>query len=375
MTTKKKFGFSLLVLVLAAYSLWLLKVHLDFKSFGQDQLNPLEPEGVYHLHSRFSDGRASAEKISRIALQAGLDFIILTEHGRPNFASLNFQGERNGLLVFAGSELSVNRGHLVGLFFNVPSDSLSNQAEEAAFQIQSLQGITIVAHPYSKAKWSWSNRFIYNGLELINADSMLRKNLRKGLPYLPLLLLNSRPFFLRLLSFPQRNLLRWDSLIKERQVFGYFATDAHLLYKKLFPLFHLHLILDKPLSASFSEAYNQVKQAFKTGCFYNAVEAAAEADGFRFWVEDGSQQYLMGSRVKTNSPLYLRVRAPFDFSFQINIIFNGHSLMKSSNQEISLPISHPGAYRVEVYLKEKSPLSSEVPWIISNPIWVEKENE
>ncbi len=375
MTNKKKIWFSLLGLAIAAYSLWLFKVQADFKSFGKDQSNPLEPEGVYHLHSRFSDGRASAEKISRLASQAGLDFIILTDHGRPNFASLSFQGSQNGLFVFAGSELSVNRGHLVGLFFNEPSALLSNQAEEAAWQIQTLQGITIIAHPYSKTKWSWGRQFVYNGLEVVNADSMLRKNLAKGLPYLPLLFLNSRPLFLQLLSFPQQNLLRWDSLSRERQVYGYFATDAHLLYKKLFSLFHLHLILDNPLSSAFSTASQQVKRALKNGCFYNAVEAAAEADGFRFWVEDGAQHYSMGRRLKLNSSLYLRVKAPFDFSFQINIIFNGQSLMKSNAQDTSLPIRRPGVYRVEVYLQEKSPLRPEVPWIISNPIWVEKEND
>ena len=49
--------------------------------------------------------------------------------------------------------------------------------------------------------------------------------------------------------------------------------------------------------------------------------------------------------------------------------------MKSNAQDTSLPIRRPGVYRVEVYLQEKSPLRPEVPWIISNPIWVEKEND
>jgi|Deesub1362B_J571_1020462.scaffolds.fasta_scaffold00002_414 hypothetical protein len=361
-------------IILAAYGLWLIYLSFRFHPYGQDTTNPLEPEGVYHLHSRFSDGRASAETITRTAAKAGLDFIILTDHGRPNFPSLSFQGKKEGIFVFSGSELSVNRGHLVGLFFEIPTDPFSAQAEEAARQIQARRGLTIIAHPYSKTHWSWGEKFIYEGLEICNADTMVKKNFLPLFPYLPLLVFKSQIPLLKMLSYPRRNLHKWDSLNQKHKVYGYYATDAHLLYKSLFRLFHLHLLLNHPLSSDFHQAWSQVRAALKEGRFYNAVEAAAEADGFRFWIEKQSRVYPMGSVARIEPPLQLRIEAPFAFLFQIVIRHNGHPLWEGSSPSLSLPIKQPGVYRVEVYLRENSPLHPNIPWIMSNPIWVEKEN-
>lgn len=360
--------------ILVFYPAWLIYTAQRHPSYGRDKADPLEPEGVYHLHSRFSDGRGSAEAISRTAAKAGLDFIILTDHGRPNFSSLNFQGKKDGLFVFSGSELSVNRGHLVGLFFTSPTQSFSSQAEAAARQIQALGGLTIVAHPYSKTHWSWGKEFIYEGLEICNADTMVKRNIFSFLPYLPLLAFNTHRPLVKILSSPKRNLRKWDALNQKQKVYGYYATDAHLLYKNLFHLFHLHLLLHHPLSGDFQQAWSQVKAALKEGRFYNAVEAAAEADGFRFWLAKKSKVFPMGSSVRVKPPLQLHVETPFNFAFLVVIRHNGQLFWQGRSSSISLPIKAAGFYRVEVYLQEKSFLSPDFPWIIANPIWVEKES-
>lgn len=374
MKKKRKNWFILGGVLLILYAGWLTYLTHRYRPYGWDKLDSLEPEGVYHLHSRFSDGRGSAEVISRTASQVGLDFIILTDHGRPNFPSLNFQGKKEGIFIFSGSELSVNRGHLVGLFFPPPAQSFSHRAEDAAREIRALGGLTIVAHPYSKTHWSWGGKFIYEGLEICNADTMVKRNILSLLPYLPLLAFNSRLPLLKILSSPTRNLRKWDALNNTRQVYGYYAIDAHLLYKSLFQLFHLHLLLHRPLSSDFQQAWSQVKAALKEGRFYNAVEAAAEADGFRFWMTKKSQIFPMGSLIRVSPPLKLQVEAPFNFAFSVVIRHNGQLFWQGQSSSITLPINSPGVYRVEVYLKENSFLDPDFPWILANPIWVEKEN-
>jgi hypothetical protein len=41
---------------------------------------------------------------------------------------------------------------------------------------------------------------------------------------------------------------------------------------------------------------------------------------------------------------------------------------------VTLPLSGPGVYRAEVYLRERTPLAPGVPWILSNPIYFGREN-
>ena len=167
------------------YSSWLSFHLLSFKTYKSHspELSLQEIEGAYHIHTTFSDGRKSIDKIAKLAAQSGLDFIILTDHGNPNYESLRSQGWKEGVLVLAGSELSVSRGHLVGLNFNPPARPFSQNAEEAVYEIQSSGGFSIIAHPYSKVNWSWGEFIDYSGMEIMNADSMLKK---KHYPLTPL---------------------------------------------------------------------------------------------------------------------------------------------------------------------------------------------
>ena len=67
------------------YAIWLSFNILRFKTYKAPALksSPLEIEGVYHIHTTYSDGRKSLDEIAKLASQANIDFIILTDHGRP----------------------------------------------------------------------------------------------------------------------------------------------------------------------------------------------------------------------------------------------------------------------------------------------------
>ena len=79
---------------------------------------------------------------------------------------------------------------------------------------------------------------------------------------------------------------------------------------------------------------------------------AADPSGFRFWAENNR----------------LRVLSPFSFAHETRIIHDGKAVGTSSNGELAYDAPEPGAYRVEVYLRERSPLGGDVPWIVSNAV-------
>jgi len=314
-----------------------------------------ELRGAYHIHSRHSDGRKTADWIVRTASRAGLDFIILTDHGSPNRASLAAEGWKDGLLVLAGSELSSSRGHLVALAFDPPARPFSQNAAMAAREIDLLGGFTIIAHPYSKTRWSWGETSAHDGLEIMDSDSMARRNWPRVAARLPLLLVKPQAVLLKALTRPEEQIRMWDRMLESGPALGFYSVDAHFLYRPAFGLLRLHVLLDRPLAGEFAEARAQVFAALRDGRFFNAVDAAADPAGFRFWLDaDGA----------------LRLRAPFSFAHEIRLIRDGRPAAEPVEKALALPAAEPGTYRAEVYLRERTPLGRDVPWIMSNSLIV-----
>jgi hypothetical protein len=373
---KKKILSVILVLVLA-YSAWLGFQVLSFESYKT--LPPMDSSsevvGAFHIHSTYSDGKKSVERIAACAARIPLDFIILTDHGNPNYEALACEGWKEGVLVLSGSELSENRGHLVALSFKTPSSRFSSTAEVAVHQVRLLGGFTVIAHPYSKVQWSWGPAEDYSGIEIISADSMLRKSLPLSLAYIPALLLNPRFLFLKVLVRPEKNLAKWDSLNKTQHIFGYYSVDAHLLYRALFSSLHLHIPLSEPLSKDFDKARRQVLDSLRHGKFYNAVEAAAQAKGFRFWAEQGNNIIPMGGNVLIAPQTTLHAEVPAGVNHETHLLLNGTPVFQSSEESFSFTATHPGVYRVEAYLKERTPMKKGIPWILSNPIFLKEKTD
>ncbi|MCL6597043.1 MAG: CehA/McbA family metallohydrolase, partial [Firmicutes bacterium] len=63
--------------------------------------------GDLHLHTLLSDSRLSADLLSRLALERGLDFAVITEHNTLTTAWVT-----TSLLVIPGVELTSTRGHV-----------------------------------------------------------------------------------------------------------------------------------------------------------------------------------------------------------------------------------------------------------------------
>ena len=377
MKQKKKKILLIISALSLLYLIWLSFNLLTFKKYKNTEFKEYshEAEGVYHIHTSFSDGKKDIDAIAKLANQASLDFIILTDHGSPNRESYASQGWKEGVLVLAGTEISASRGHLVALGFNLPSRNFSLETEHAVFEIKGVGGFSIIAHPYSKTRWSWGEFVGYSGIEIMNADSMLRKDIISSLLYLPTFLLNPKYFLVKILDSPSRNLRKWDELNTLHPIYAYSSVDAHILYRPLFDSFHLHLMLQRHLSEDFDQASQQVFDALKKGRFYNSIHAAAHGQGFRFWGEQDAIKIPMGGSASFGSPVALHIHAPFSFAAEIHLIHNGKDIFTSSEKNVVYEAPHPGTYRVEVFLKERSPLRKNIPWIISNPIFLKEDKK
>lgn len=106
--------------------------------------------GAYHVHSTASDGRGSWEEIARAAREAGLDFVVMTDH---NLNQLPEPAYLNGVLMVPAVERSKPEGHLV-----------------------ELKDWSAVAHPIQRKRpWTdWEEAKRVRGFELYSADSLFR---------------------------------------------------------------------------------------------------------------------------------------------------------------------------------------------------------
>jgi hypothetical protein len=260
---------------------------------------------------------------------------------------------------------------MVALDFEKPEGTFAQDAELAAQQVAAAGGFSIIAHPFAKTRWTWGGAIDPDGIEIVDSDSMIKRNWLPVLPYLPALLFNPRLFLLKTLERPVQTLRKWDELCVRRNVYGYFSTDAHFAYGPLFSCFRLHVLLEKPLAKTFAEAENQVFSALRRGHFYCAVDAARPAGGFVFWGEGGKTRFPMGSVVSFSATPHLRLRAEADFphGLEIRLIRDGEPVLRSEGREISFAPDKPGTYRIEVYLRGTTLLAGNFPWIISNPIF------
>jgi hypothetical protein len=68
--------------------------------------------GAFHVHTNRSDGSGTPDEVAAAAARAGLNFIVLTDHGDGTREPEPPQ-YRSGVLVIDGVELSTQTGHYI----------------------------------------------------------------------------------------------------------------------------------------------------------------------------------------------------------------------------------------------------------------------
>ncbi|QDP98720.1 phosphoesterase [Microlunatus elymi] len=110
--------------------------------------------GDSHVHSIYSDGRRTPERVAELARAGGLDFMISTEHNTPAAHPVWGALAGDDLLIITGEEVTTRNGHLLALGIEPGSwvdwrfRAIDDQLGQIADRIHDLGGIAVAAHPY-----------------------------------------------------------------------------------------------------------------------------------------------------------------------------------------------------------------------------------
>ena len=133
--------------------------------------------GAFHVHSNRSDGSGSIDDIAAAAARAGLQFVILTDHGNGTRAP-ELPAYRSGVLTLDGVEISTAGGHYAVVGMPQAPYPLAGEPRDVVEDVRRLGGFGIVAHgdsPRTELQWTdWSAGV--DGLEWLSLDTAWRQS-------------------------------------------------------------------------------------------------------------------------------------------------------------------------------------------------------
>jgi hypothetical protein len=350
--------------------------------------------GAIHVHTRRSDGSGTVESIAAAAARAGLQFVILTDHGdatrqpaRPAYES--------GVLMIDAVEISTDGGHLVALGLPQAPYPLAGEPRDVVEDVARLGGFGIAAHPTSaKPELRWSEWSVpVGGLEWLNMDSEWRDESRLTLAR-AFLTYPARPSesVAALLDGAEEALRIWDEQAATRRIVAVAAADAHarLGLRSLGEPYESRALLALPSYESVFRAFSialpgvalggagagdaagdaaAVIAAIRDGRVYSTVTAVGGPAAFDFSATADAHVTPMGGALPMIDTVTLHVAVQVPGAARLVLRRNGVEAMSTASAAFDYTATEPGAYRVEVLLPG-APGQPPVPWIVSNPIYV-----
>ncbi|MFA5907516.1 MAG: CehA/McbA family metallohydrolase [Vicinamibacterales bacterium] len=348
--------------------------------------------GAYHMHSDRSDGSASIDEMAAAAQRAGLQFIIVTDHGdgtRPPDAP----EYRHGVLVIDAVELNTSGGHLVALGLPATPYPFAGAAADVLADVHRLGGVGFAAHPDSprpSLRWEPWDAAV-DGIEWVNADSGWRDEAAGSLARSVLSYwFRSAGSMAALLDRPDALLERWDAMGLTRSVPALAAADAHARlgfrqntdpdlstfhmpvpsYEAAFRTFSNHVVLDQALSGDGAADAAAVLGAIRQGRAFTVLDALATPGGLAFTATGGGQTARMGDTLAISADVTLRARISGPPGTTLVMLRNGQRVRDAVAMELEVNAGREsGVYRVEAHVPG-APGTPAVPWMLSNPIYV-----
>ena len=352
---------------------------------------PIPARGVVHVHTSRSDGTGTVDSVAAAAARAGLQFVVITDHGDATGGG-EPPSYRNGVLCIDAVEISTDGGHVVALGLPPAPYPLGGDPRDVIDDIHRLGGLAIAAHPGSpKPALRWTDWSLpIDGLEWMNADSEWRDETRWSL----VRLLFTFPFRAReslasLLDRPVDVLRRWDDVTRLRQVTAIAAQDAHARiglrslgepydsgaqihmpgYETMFRGFSLSLPGVR-LTRDASTDASAVIDALRRGHVYSTIDALAEPGWLDFTATSGRNRAAAGDTLALDGPVTIRVETRAPPGALLSILRDGAAFRIADGTPLEETVpAVPAVYRVEVTLPGVRG-DPPVPWMVSNPIYV-----
>ncbi len=346
--------------------------------------------GAIHIHTRRSDGSGTVDDVAAAAARAGLQFVIVTDHGdgtrNPDPPSI-----RSNVLVIDAVEISTWGGHVVALGLPRAPYPLAGDARAVIEDIARLGGFSLIAHPVNDkpaAQWvEWTAPF--DGMEWLNLDSEWRD---ERIPALARVVV-AYPFrpvesLALLLDRSDAAMARWDALTRRRRVLAIAAADAHARvgfnaeephrrglslpvpgYEALFRTFSIALP-QLALSGDPAADAQSVIREVRAGRVFSSIDGMAARPAFSFTATSGAHRANGGDVLPIDGPVTLRVAVQAPAHARIVLLKDGESAREATGTSLEHEAGdRAGVYRVEVRLPN-GPGQPPVPWIVSNPIYV-----
>ena len=384
---------------------------------------PGERVGILHVHTNASCGSGSLSQVITAAKAANLSFLAVSDHNIAMSNSAVVAADPPEFAVIDGEEVSTSSGHYLALgITDAWPRGKSYDARPLMASTRKAGAVNFVAHPFGlREKWRDWSAPDYDGMEIFNDDAIWRKNTIFDLFNAFILYpVNSRLALLRLARTPHENLAKWDELQQTRPVAGICGSDAHAAismsghiiarfpgYLSVFSLIREHALLPPtPATDAGETSATAILAALKNGNSFCALDDLYPADGFTQTVtapttpnvastSDAATHVATmmthGAAPASNPTTTSTTTAGPGHSIafvpgatfhvtlpagappaMLRVLRDGREIARQQSNRLDLPLSGPGLYRAEAYLRQPGLTGWHrwTLWIVPNPVRV-----
>jgi hypothetical protein len=323
------------------------------------------------------------EEISKAANDAGLDFVMMTDHDQMKPAEDGWDKWMGSSLIICGTEITPDKNHYIvfGEKKLKGVDGLRALKPQEVIDAVNEQGwFGFIAHPdhigtkkFEIPSYRWEDWTVdrYTGMGLWDLMTDFQSQLDRDDVSLEVY-----TDFEDWLSGPRiETLKRWDELNTKRKVVGIGEIDNHKYkkeyngqtldifpYETAFKTVTNHVLLDKPLLKDYKKARKQILDAVKHGSLYVSFDWWDDPTDFSFEIDNGKKIAGMGDTIELGEKTELI--ASFPQEGLLNVYRNGESIIEEEGDELLVDLTEPGSYRVEA-------MRNDIVWILSNNIYVQ----
>lgn len=350
-----------------------------------------EVVGNLHCHTRYSDGHGNHQDIARAAIDAGLDFVVVTDHNVwvGGMDGYRYRG-RDRVLLLVGEEIhdqdrQPQKNHLLVYESGEELAAYAHDTQALLDAVRARDGLAFLAHPsdpaaplFDEDDLSWEDWTVsgFNGIELWNFMSEFKSKLSSRLRAV---LLAYNPGLIAEGPFPDV-LERWDRMLSDgKPVYAIGGSDAHAApasmgplkrvifpYEFLFQTVNTHVLLENPLSGDSAEDRRRIFRAMRAGRCFVGYDLPAPTHGFRFSAFGDRDEAAMGGSLDLRLGATVQIHTPQ--RALIRLIKDGRIVQTWPDSQSAVhTVREPGAYRAEAYL---SYMGKSRGWIYSNPIFI-----
>jgi hypothetical protein len=348
--------------------------------------------GAYHVQSQRSDGTGTLDEIAAAAAKAGLQFVIVTDHGDATRVP-DPPTYRAGVLCLDAVEISTDHGHYVAIDLPQTPYPLGGHVRDVIEDVRRFGGFGIAAHPGSpKAALQWRDwDASLDGIEWLNADSEWRDELWASLGAV-LLTYAFRPVETLggLLDRPSDVIAQWDRLVPRRRVAALAGADAHARlgfreaadpyedrviarvpsYEVSFRAFANHVILDASLTGDAAADASLISSAIREGRVFTSIDSLAGLSRFEMKALSGGAVARPGEYLDIVAPVAIEAAIAAPAGTTLTVLRDGELVYETREPALRIDVgTEPGAYRVEAQLPSQRGRLA-VPWVLTNPIYI-----